>query len=95
MPETIEPIPFQITRQALGRTLVLSLRGDAELACLDELEAALKQAEAAKPQHVIINLREVTSIAALVNATLSVFANAVRRTGGDVRFVMQPDRRVA
>ena len=84
-----------IHRRELGRTLVLALEGNASLACMDQLEAALTDAAAMQPQHVLIDLTQLDAIADLVNGTLSLFAKTIRDRGGSVRFVVQSDRRSA
>lgn len=84
------PSNFEITRRVLDRTLVLKLDGQGGLDCLNELEQELTQAAAMRPQHVLIDMTHLSSIAALVNGTLSMFANSIRHNGGSVRFMMQP-----
>lgn len=90
-----EPNTLQIQQHSLGRTLVLTLAGAADATCVDVLEQELNKVGSLHPQHIIIDLTRLSSIAALVNATLSMFANDVRHHGGDVRYVMQPTRQVA
>ena len=95
MQNTANKSTLNISRKQLGRTLVLTLDGEAGIGCMDMLESELARASAMRPQHVLIDLTHLGSIAALVNGTLSMFANAVRNNGGDVRFLVQPMKRSA
>ncbi len=95
MHRPVKESTLNISRKQLGRTLVLTLDGEAGIGCVDMLESELARASAMRPQHVLIDLTHLGAIAALVNGTLSMFANAVRKNGGDVRFLVQPMRQSA
>lgn len=95
MPSETPAMPLQITRRVLGRTLILTLDGVADHTCVNQLENELNEAAVMRPQHVLIDLTHVQSIADLVNGTLSVFANTVRDSGGNVRFLVHTSRRSA
>lgn len=86
---------LEITRQVMGRTIVLTLSGSADANCIDDLEDQLAQAAILRPQHAVIDLSRLGDVDDLVSATLSGFANSVRHAGGSVRYVMKPMRRSA
>ena len=78
---------LRISRKLQGKTLVLSLDGRADLESVNTLEHELDQASAMCPQHVVIDMTHLNAIADLANGTLSLFANNVRKSGGDVRYL--------
>lgn len=93
-PTTRKPT-LELSRQVMGRTIVLTLQGSADPACIDDLEDQLAKAGALRPQHVLVDLSHLGDVADLISATICAFANNVRRNGGSVRYVMQPLRRSA
>jgi len=86
---------LDITRQVMGRTIVLTLQGSADAACIDDLEDQLARAGDLRPQHVLLDLSHLGDVEDLIRATICAFANNVRRNGGSVRYLMQPLRQSA
>jgi anti-anti-sigma regulatory factor len=86
---------LDITRQVMGRTLVLTLQGVADTACIDDLEDQLARAGDLRPQHVVLDLSHLGDVSDLIRATICAFANNIRRNGGSVRYLMQPLRHSA
>jgi anti-sigma B factor antagonist len=70
---------FEVTRETVGDTIVLRLRGDLDMAVSPELREQLAAALEAKPKRIIVDMKEISFMDSSGVAVLVVALQACGR----------------
>jgi anti-anti-sigma factor len=81
------PQPFVAKRRSNNGRVVIELGGECDLATLDELNAILREAVAAQPSELVIDLAHATFIDSLTLGAFTSAAMQIRSDGGSFHLV--------
>jgi anti-sigma B factor antagonist len=91
------PQPFLARRRSHNGRVVIELSGECDMATLDELNEILREAVAAQPRELVIDLAQATFVDSLTLGALTSAARQVRARGGSFRLarVFAPEIKLA
>jgi len=81
------PQPFLARRRSDNGRVVIELSGECDLASLGELNEILRQAVAAQPRELVVDLAQTTFVDSLTLGALTSAARQVRARGGSFQLV--------
>jgi anti-anti-sigma factor len=81
------PQPFFAKRRSNNGRVVIELGGEWDMATLEQLNEVLREAVAARPSEVVIDLALATFVDSLTLVALTEAAKQVRRNGGSFQIV--------